>query len=63
VIVLDEQNSVRGSSETAAHRSELKHLTTPRAVAPGMSDATKVVLGTVAVAGLLGVAIVLSMAL
>jgi hypothetical protein len=52
-----------GLPRATAPRSELKHLTTPRAVAPGMSDATKVVLGTVAVAGLLGVAIVLAMAL
>jgi hypothetical protein len=44
-------------------RRELKHLTTPRSVAWGMSDATKVVLGTVTVAGLLGVVIVLTMAL
>ena len=44
-------------------RAELKHLTAPRSVAWGMSDATKVVLGTVVVAGLFAVAIVLAMAL
>jgi hypothetical protein len=44
-------------------RRELKHLTTPRSVAWGMSDATKVVLGTVVVAGLLALTIVLAMAL
>jgi hypothetical protein len=45
-----------------AVRWELKHLTAPRSVAWGMSDATKVVIGTVGVAGLLGVVIVLTMA-
>ena len=42
-----------GSRVADAVRPELKHLTTPRSVAWGMSDATKVVLGTVVVAGLL----------
>jgi len=53
----------RADTGNGGRRRELKHLTTPRSVAWGMSDATKVVLGTVGVAGLLALVIVLTMAL